>query len=306
MASAASYVQANTNGRLHGAHEPSVSPLDRGFLYGDAIYEVWRTYEGVVFAWEEHLARLAASARSLHLSLPWTHDFIWGEVARTAAAFRQDSGFKGELYVRLQISRGGGPIGLDPALADRPTYVILVQPCPLLAAEKLAAGLRVAVAGGIRRNARETLDPAWKTGNYLNNVLGLAEARAAGADEVALLNLRGELTEASTSNLGLIRDGTLCTPVLEAGILAGITRALVMGRIAPALGLRVNETTLRPEDLAGMEEAFLMSTTRDLVPVTLVDGLRFRVGPTTVTARLKAAFIDYARAEAARHPQRRA
>jgi branched-chain amino acid aminotransferase len=305
MASVASFVQANTSGRLHGAHEPSVSPLDRGFLYGDAIYEVWRTYGGVVFAWPEHLARLEASARSLRLSLPWSHEFLWGEVARTAAAFRQQSGFEGELYVRLQISRGAGPIGLDPALADEPAYVILIQPCPTLAADKLAAGLRVAVAGGIRRNAREALDPAWKTGNYLNNVLGLAEARAAGADEVALLNLRGELTEASTSNLGFIREGTLYTPVLEAGILAGITRALAIGRIAPAAGLRVNETTLRPEDIAGMEEAFLMSTTRDIVPVAAMDGVRFRVGPTTLTARLKAAFVDYALAEAARYPQRR-
>jgi branched-chain amino acid aminotransferase len=138
------------------------------------------------------------------------------------------------LYVRLQVSRGGGAIGLDPALADRPSYIMLVQPCPTLPADKLSAGLRVAVAGEIRRNARESLDPAWKTGNYLNNVLGLREARAAGADEVLMLNLRGEFTEASTSNLGFISGGTVYTPVLEAGILAGITRALVVQRIAAA------------------------------------------------------------------------
>jgi branched-chain amino acid aminotransferase len=93
MASAVNYIQANTNGRLHDAREPAISPLDRGFLYGDAIYEVWRTYDRVIFAWEEHLARLEASGRSVGLGLPWTADFIWTEVARTAAAFRETTGF---------------------------------------------------------------------------------------------------------------------------------------------------------------------------------------------------------------------
>lgn len=95
------------------------------------------------------------------------------------------------------------------------------------------------------------------------------------------------------------------TPVLAAGILAGITRALVVERIAAAAGLQVKESVLRPEDTAVMDEAFLMSTTRDIVPVAALDRRNFRVGPATATARLKAAFVDYARAEAARHPQRR-
>jgi branched-chain amino acid aminotransferase len=305
MASAVNYIQANTNGRLHDAREPAISPLDRGFLYGDAIYEVWRTYDRVIFAWEEHLARLEASGRSVGLGLPWTADFIWTEVARTAAAFRETTGFGGDLYVRLQVSRGAGAIGLDPALADRPSYMMLVQPCPMLPADKLSAGLRVAVAGEIRRNARESLDPAWKTGNYLNNVLGLREARAAGADEVLMLNLRGEFTEASTSNLGFISGGTVYTPVLEVGILAGITRALVVQRIAAAAGLRVVETVLRPADLARMEEVFLMSTTRDITPVASIDEARFAVGESTATLRLKAAFLDHARDQAARNPARR-
>jgi branched-chain amino acid aminotransferase len=161
------------------------------------------------------------------------------------------------------------------------------------------------VAGEIRRNARESLDPAWKTGNYLNNVLGLREARAAGADEVLMLNLRGEFTEASTSNLGFISGGTVYTPVLEVGILAGITRALVVQRIAAAAGLRVVETVLRPADLARMEEVFLMSTTRDITPVASIDEARFAVGESTATLRLKAAFLDHARDQAARNPARR-
>src|SRR5262245_50574851 len=96
------YIQANTNGRLHPAHEPSVTPLNRGFLYGDAIYEVWRTYHGVVFGWEEHFRRLEKSARALHLQLPWNRADMFAEIARTVAAFRTATSFRGDVYIRLQ------------------------------------------------------------------------------------------------------------------------------------------------------------------------------------------------------------
>jgi branched-chain amino acid aminotransferase len=92
---------------------------------------------------------------------------------------------------------------------------------------------------------------------------------------------------------------------LEAGILAGITRALVVGRVAQAAGLAVCETVLRPADAPRMSEAFLMSTTRDITPVAELGGRRFAIGPATATARLKAAFLQHAASEAARHPERR-
>ena len=228
----ASYIQANTNGRLHPAHEASLSPLNRGFLYGDAIYEVWRTYHGVIFAWEEHWRRLERSAKALHLALPQGPGEMLGEIARTVAAFRRTAGFTGEVYIRLQVTRGGGAIGLDPALADRPEFVLLVQPCPQVAADVLRCGLRLSVATGLRRNPAESLSPAWKTGNYLNNILCLREARTRGADEVVILNLAGEVTEAAVSNLAFVRDGTFVTPPLNAGILEGITRTLLLTRIA--------------------------------------------------------------------------
>src|SRR5271157_3342062 len=107
------YIQANTNGRLHPASEPSLSPLNRGFLYGDAIYEVWRTYWGVIFAWEEHWRRLRASARALHMELSFGPEQMLSEMRRTVSAFRSRVSGPGELYIRLQITRGAGAIGLD-------------------------------------------------------------------------------------------------------------------------------------------------------------------------------------------------
>jgi len=299
------FIQANTNGRLHPANEASLSPLNRGFLYGDAIYEVWRTYGGVLFAWEEHWKRLRASAAALHLDLPFEPGQILGEIARTASAHRQASGHAGELYVRLQISRGGGPIGLDIALADRPDFVLLVQACPELAPEKARDGMKLSLARDLRRNPADSLNPAWKTGNYLNNLLCLREARARGADEVVILNLAGEVTEAAVSNIAFVRGGTLVSPPLQAGILSGITRGIVLSGVAAEAGLAVEEKALVERDFKAMRECLLMSTTKDIVPVSSIDGCRFEVGPETATMRLKAAFGRYASRYAGAHAELR-
>jgi branched-chain amino acid aminotransferase len=207
--------------------------------------------------------------------------------------------------VRLQISRGGGPIGLDIGLADRPDFVLLVQPCPELAAEKARDGLKLSLARDLRRNPADSLNPAWKTGNYLNNLLCLREARARGADEVVILNLAGEVTEAAVSNIAFVRGGTLVTPPLQAGILSGITRGIVLSVVAAEAGLAVEERALGEGDFKAMRECLLMSTTKDVVPVSSIDGCRFEVGPETATARLKAAFARYASRYAAAHAELR-
>jgi branched-subunit amino acid aminotransferase/4-amino-4-deoxychorismate lyase len=300
------FIQANTNGRLHPATEPSVSPLNRGFLYGDAIYEVWRTYQGVIFTWEEHWARLFRSAQSLYMELPFSPAQMLPEIRRTVAAYREHTGEGGELYIRLQITRGAGAIGLDIALADRPDFVLLVQPCPNLPADKTRDGLRLSLATGLRRNPVDALNPAWKTGNHLNNVLCLREARARGADEVVMLNFAGEVTESAVSNIAFVQGGTLVTPPLSAGILGGITRDLVLGKVATAAGVPVRETPVRPEEFSSMDECLLLSSTKDVAPIAAIDDVRFKVGPDTVSMRLKAAFADYTQAYVKAHPELRA
>lgn len=300
-----SYIQANTNGRLHAATEPSLSPLNRGYLYGDAIYEVWRTYHGVIFGWEEHWRRLERSAAALYFVLPFTPDAILAQIKKTVAAFREKSGSVTEIYIRLQVTRGHGPIGLDTALADGADFVLLVQENKLFSEEKFNAGLRLSLARELHRNPVNTLNPAWKTGNYLNNILCLREARSRGADEVVITNQAGEITEAAVSNIAFIRDGAVVTPPLSAGILAGITREILLKKIAPASGVTVREETIRPEDLGTMSEAFLLSSTKDLTPVAAIDDHRFTLGENTVTRRLKRSFAEYAKTSAAAHPELR-
>ena len=299
------FIQANTNGRLHDAREASLSPLNRGYLYGDAIYEVWRTYHGVIFAWEEHWRRLEWSAASLYFSLPLAPALMLAEIFRTVAAYRAVVPGDGDLYIRLQITRGSGPIGLDVALADKADYVLLVQSNKAHPADKLRDGLKLSVATSLRRNPAESLNPAWKTGNYLNNILGLREARARGADEVVMLNHAGEVTEAAVSNIGFIRGGKVITPPLTAGILGGITREILLSEVATKAGITAEEGTVLPEELGKMDECFLLSTTKDLTPVGAIDGHRFPVKADSVTARLKAAFGDYTRAYAEQHPELR-
>ncbi len=298
------YVQANTQGRLHSADEPSISPLNRGFLYGDAIYEVWRTYGGVLFAWEEHWRRLVRSAAALYFPELFSPDFIREEIKKTVQAFREHTGSTGEIYVRLQISRGAGTIGLDTAFADRPMFVLLVQENKLFTEEKFRAGLQLSIARDLRRNAPDALNPAWKTGNYLNNILCLREARTRGADEVVIRNHHGEITEAAVSNIAFVRDGIVITPPLDVGILPGITREILLSSVAPRAAVHVEERGISPADLSTMQECFLLSSTKDITPVSRIDDYAF-AKEGAVTMRLKHAFADYARTYASAHPELR-
>jgi branched-subunit amino acid aminotransferase/4-amino-4-deoxychorismate lyase len=300
-----SYIQANTNGRLHDAREPALSPLNRGFLYGDAIYEVWRTYQGVLFAWEEHWRRLQQSGTALHIVMPGDAAAMLNEIKRTAAAFRAAAPDTGELYVRLQITRGAGAIGLDTALAEGPDYTLLVQTNKDLTPAILAKGYTLSLETTLRRNPANTINPAWKTGNYLNNILCLRAARERGADDVVMVNQLGEITEAATSNLAFIRAGVILTPPMDAGILGGITRELVLREVAAKAGFAVREVALTPADIGSMEECFIMSTTRDISPVGAIDQQRFRVAADSQTMRLKAAFADHVARYVAAHPGQR-
>lgn len=299
------YIQANTNGQLHSADQPSISPLNRGFLYGDAIYEVWRTYHGVLFAWEEHWERLLRSAQALYFKIPFSSERIFEEIKKTVEAYRKHGGPGTEVYVRLQITRGIGAIGLDPALADEAFFVILVQENKPYPPEKIRSGLHLSIARSLRRNSPEALDPAWKTGNYLNNILCLREARERGADEVVICNQKGEITEAAVSNIAFVNAGAVVTPPLSAGILAGVTRRFLIEKVAPLLQVSVRQQSITPEDISQMTECFILSSTKDLTPVRAIDTQVFSVAEGSVTMKLKKGFADLTESYATAHPELR-
>jgi len=291
----------NLEGRLLPPGEAFVPVLDRGFLYGDSVYEVIRTYGGVPFELGRHLDRLDRSADRIGLVLPPRAKIV-EELERTLRA----SG-NAESYARIIVTRGEGEFGLAPRNAEGLHRLIyLVRPLEVPAPEQYERGLTMAVVR-IRRNPPQALDPALKTGNYLNSVLALREAHAAGADDAIFLDLHERVTEASTSNVFFVQGGVIVTPPLALGMLEGITRAVAI-EVARAEGLLVREEPHGPEALAAADEVFVTSTVREVMAVTcllFVEGANVRRTvaegrPGPVTRRLHEAFRKHALATQAR------
>jgi len=279
---------ASVNGHILPAEEARVSVLDNGFTFGDSVYEVLRTFGGRPFETERHLRRLRASAGRLGIAIP-TPDA--GLVAQVRALL--DRAGNAESYVRIVVTRGVGDSSYDFDAVVGPTIVMIAKDLPPYPERHYTEGIRVAVVG-TRRNHPRALDPAIKSSNLLNNILAVREARARGADEPVLLTLDGLLAEGASTNLFVVKGGTLRTPPLETGILAGITREVVC-ELAPTLGIPLREDPLGLEDLMGADEAFLTSTTRDVVPVREVDETPVGTGaPGPLTRRLMEAFREYA------------
>ena len=281
----------NLDGRLLPEEQALVPVLDRGFLYGDSVYEVLRTYGGAPFAVGPHLDRLARSAERLWLQLP-ARDLLEREVARTLAAAGNV-----ESYVRIIVTRGEGRFGLAPSSGGTPRLVILVRPLDPIAPELHQRGLHLAIVL-VRRNHPRTLDPKAKTGNYLNSVLALGEAQQAGADDAVFLDLDGLVTECSSSNIFFVKEGVVVTPPLSLPLLEGVTRSVVID-LARAGGLHLREEQFGAGALFDADEVFVTSTLRELLPVTRLSALEDRdpaprpVGdglPGKVTLRLLAAF----------------
>ncbi len=272
----------NLNGVI--APTASISVLDRGFLYGDSIYEVVRTYQGRPFGLQEHLDRLRQSARYLYMDIPWSDAQIRTEVERTLAPAGT-----GDFYIRIVVTRGAeSAISLSPSAELRPSLIVVVaaiDPEPVLS----ETGIHLAIVSR-RCNDRQALDPAAKTGNYLNNILALLEARQQGAEDALMLNGQGEITEATTSNFWVVKQGKVLTPPQEAGILHGITRQFLL-QILNTHQIPHAEASLYPSDLLDAEEAFLTSSVRLFMPVNQVDRYVFPSCPGKITRLLWQEFL---------------
>jgi branched-chain amino acid aminotransferase len=191
------------------------------------------------------------------------------------------------------VSRGLGDVSYHFDRVAGPTVVIIVKPLEAFPESSFREGIDVRVVS-VRRNSPRALDPAIKSCNLLNNVLAVREAQAARAEEAILLNDRDEVAEGASTNVFVVRAGGVATPPLSAGILAGITREVLLLLIQD-LRIPVREETLVRADLLGAEEAFLTSSTREVMPIRSVDGHPVGEGrPGPVTGRILAAFRAHA------------
>src|SRR5687767_294011 len=182
------------NGRIVPPEEATISVFDRGFLYGDSVYETIGTMYGRLFAASAHINRLERSAARIGLRVPQRALIEKAIEDTVAAAGNAESG------VRIMVTRGSGVLDLDPAAVDDPQLVVVVWPLGAPTPEMYEKGVSVAIVS-VTRNDPRAIDPAVKSGNYLNNVLALGEARRAGAYEAVLCNTDGSVAEGSSSNI---------------------------------------------------------------------------------------------------------
>jgi branched-chain amino acid aminotransferase len=252
------------DGQTFAPEDAKVSVLDRGFLFGDSVFEVLRTYGGKPFALEEHVARLRRSAERVFIQLPLDDDAMKGEIERAIAEAGND-----ESYVRITVTRGSGPLGLDPDLASHPLRVILVEPVSPPPRGSYVDGVAV-VTVSTKRAVDDTAAAGAKVSNYLANLLALREAKTRGAVEALVVDARGHVVEGASSNVFVAHGGRLVTPPESEGILPGITRAHVIGA-AGELAIPVDLRVLTRDDLYGAEEVFITSSIRELLPVIRVD-----------------------------------
>ena len=272
------------NGALVPRGKASISPFDRGFLYGYGLFETMRSYGGRVFRIDRHLARLMHSAERLGLASGLDPVELEQAIYKTLDANRLL-----DARIRLTVAAGEGERELEPPTSG--TLTIMV------AAEKLTLpshiyqqGIRTAIVS-TRRNSQSPL-PAIKSLNYLEGLIARAEAAALGVDEAIMLNDRGYVSECSSSNIFMVAAGKLLTPSLESGILPGITREVVL-ELAHELGIEEMEGEIPPSDLLRADEVFITTSVREVVPVVTVDGRPVGLGkPGEVTIRLMTAYKE--------------
>ncbi|NOY65302.1 MAG: branched-chain-amino-acid transaminase [Nitrospirae bacterium] len=245
--------------------DAAVSVFDHGLLYGDGVFEGIRIYNGKVFKLRAHIERLYQSAKAIYLEIPMSRDELEDAVLKTVEINQKDNG-----YIRLIVTRGEGPLGIDPVQCKGPTVIIIVADIQLYPEEYYKKGIEI-ITASTRRIPSDCLDPRVKSLNYLNNILAKIEARQAGCQEAVMLNTQGFVAECTGDNIFIVKDGELLTPSPCHGALDGITMRTVL-ELAESLGIRIRETTLTCYDLYNADECFLTGTGAEIVPVVKIDG----------------------------------
>jgi len=267
------------NDRFVPEDEAHVSIFDRGFLYGDGLFETLRVYSGKIFRLHEHIDRLTTGAIRMAISLP---------ARATMERLLYETLDKNNLcdaLLRLTVSRGCGEVGLDPTRCGPPTVVITPRPIHLYA-EQYCSGVSAIILPQSRSH------PTLKSLSFLDNVIAKYEAVKKGAFEGLFVNTRGYLTEGTISNLFWVQGGRLYTPSPAAGILEGITRQVVLD-LTKMEGMTTYEGLYRPSLLMTADEAFLTSTGLELMPLTQVNGKKIGAGvPGTINQRLRRLFQE--------------
>ncbi|MDA0272364.1 MAG: branched-chain-amino-acid transaminase [Proteobacteria bacterium] len=271
------------NGVICDASEAKIPVNDHGFLYGDGVFEGLRFYNSRILKLSAHTKRLADSAKALGISLPMSVDQIEEALLKIVEASDHTDG-----YLRLVITRGVGPLGIDPRQCETGSVVIIADQLKMVSQEVRDKGAQLIIAS-TRRLAGDQLDSRIKSLNYLNQIMARMEANVAGADEAVVLNQSGFVAEGTADNIFIVTGDTLETPPVTDGALNGITRGLIL-EVSDSLAINVRERSLTTYDLYIADECFLTGTGAELIPVREIAGRKIRNSPGPIYSRIQKQF----------------
>ncbi len=262
------------NGEFIPEERACVSPFDRGFLYGDGVFETLRAYNGRLFRLNDHIQRLRAGLEYLHIR-PEGLDRI-EEILYELLSLNSIS----DAYARISVTRGSTGRGINIDRDSPPNIVVFTRQVYPPGEDLYEQGVELVISKRINQRLPDEYN--LKSHSFLNYILAKDEATYRGAYEAILLNREGHLTEGSVSNIFCVKEDTLYTPPLRSGVLRGITREVVKG-LAGRAGLSLVEKELLPDELMEAEEVFITNTIIEVLPVREIEGRRFSVGSATKT-----------------------
>jgi aminodeoxychorismate lyase len=269
------------NGKLLPANEAMVPVNDRGFMYGDGLFETTRVVQGRPFRLAQHLERMVRGADHLKIPLPFTPKEIQKFTAQLVEANAMP-----DAALRVTLTRGAGERGYSPGATDQPTMVISLHPLPKMPAEghlqwsMITSSYSIPASGAIS---------SFKTTSKILSVLARIEANERGADEALLLNSNGEVAETAGGNIFWVYQNTICTVPTGRGVLPGITRAVVL-EICQTLGLETNKRVIKAQHLRNAEGIFITQSVLGIVPVVAFDGEH--VAPSPLVDQIATAYND--------------
>jgi len=258
------------NGEFVPEEKAVVSVFDRGFLFGDGLFEAMLVRRGEIFRWDQHFERLQRGLDFLKLALPYTPDELFHFSMQLI-----ERSHKPECLLRLNISRGITARGYSPKNAVRPAIVLTLHPAPVLD-DKGPARWRI-VTSTFCLPANDPLT-SFKTTNKLPEVMARAEADAAGAHDAILLNPRGQIAEGTSCNVFWVRDKAVCTTRLSSGALPGVTRAAIQ-ELCVKMNIPCREKPAKPADLHRAQGVFLTNTSMGVIEAESLDGRKLPRSP---------------------------
>ena len=254
------------DGHLVPEDKAQVSILDRGYLYGDGLFDTMASYGGRIFKFEDHMERLEKNARALSITLPLSRAQLKALILKTLKKNRLENK---DAYIRVSLSRGKAGLGPSPIKGVPPNLTIITRPLRVYPLSFYKKGVEVLTVP-TRRLSPQALDGKIKSMNYLNSILARERAKRKGIFEAVLLSQDGYVTEGTASNIFIVCRNKLITPPSFLGVLEGITRKAVL-EIARSLGIVTELVPFTTYDLYTAEECFLTSTIINIMPVRMAD-----------------------------------